>query len=274
MAEPYSITGTPSDLLSSAIVGKRRYKVSDEALEIARGDVDGSQSFGAYGKKVTAGAEATNLLWANGAWYIPNQTVGEQIRIVSTSAEDGIAGTGIRSVHVHYLDANLDIQSEEVVLNGTTPVLTVATNIRFIECGHIDTFGSTKKSVGTITFTNLANTKTYNQIDTLETRCSSSLRMIPRGKRGVIVGLVGSSISGTASAGTLVSIGVSYFQGHDYTADEILIPTGTVGIQDSAVPYNLPIPLIIPEGTLVGMLCSTDKAATITGDWFGWIEDV
>lgn len=250
-----------------------RRRIYDISLDIARGKVQGSQSFGAYGKKVTAGSSATSLLWANGTWDIPDQTTGEQISIVSTSPEDGVGGTGIRSIHLHYLDANLQDQNEEVTLNGTTPVLTNATNIRFIQCGHLDTFGSTKAAVGTITFKNVAATQTFNQIDAGEARCSSSARMVPAGKRCVVMGLVGSSISGTAAASSLINIAVTYFADHDYTLDTVLIPIGTIGVQDTSEAYTLPIPHIAPEGTIVAMTCSTDKAAIITGDWFGWIED-
>lgn len=246
---------------------------SSLALEIARGDIKGSQPIGAYGRKSTAGAVDDALLWANGDWFIP-AIEGEQIRVVSTSTEDGVGGTGIRSVHIHYLDDQLIDQNLEVELNGTTAVLTIPTNIRFIECAHLDTYGSEKKAVGTITFTNLAGDRVYNQLDAGEVRCTSSLRMIPKGKRGIVYGLVASSISGTASAGTSVSIAVSYFQGHDYTQDTILIPIGSVGIQDGAISFTLPVPHNVPEGTLVGMVCSTDKTAIITGAWFGWIEDV
>lgn len=247
--------------------------VTDTSIDIARGRIQGSEPFGAYGKKVTTGAEDTSLLWANGTWAIPN-VAGEQIRVISTSAEDGVGGTGIRSIHLHYLDADLVPQSEEVILNGKTEVLTTATNIRFIQCGQIDTHGTAKKAVGTITFTNTGATATYNQIDSGEVRCSSSARMVPANKRAVIMGLVGSSISGTASASSLINIAVSYFAQHNYTTDTILIPIGTVGVQDNSTTYTLPIPHIAPAGSIVAMTCSTDGKSTITGDWFGWIEDI
>lgn len=247
----------------------------EQSLSISRGDITGASPFGAYGKKVTAGAESTSMLWANGIWTLPNQTTGEQFRIVSSSANDTALGTGIRSLHLHYLDNELNPMEEGGTLsNGTTPVLTVATNIRFLQCAHVQTIGSLKQAAGTIAFTNLANTKTYNELDAGELRCSSSLRMVPKGKRAVVYGLIGGSISGSAQASTQINIATSYFGGHDYTSLEILVPIGTVGVQDNSVTYNMPIPLTAPEGTLIGMTCSTTKAATIIGDWFGWLEDV
>jgi len=248
-------------------------KEVDSTVDIARGNISGSTPFGAYGKIVTTGAVTNRLLWADGDWTIPNQTTGEQISIQSTNAADGIGGTGIRSIHLIALDENLTPYSETIDLNGTNSVLTTATNIRFIQCGHIGEFGSTKAAVGTITFENVDLNKTFNQIDALENRCSSSARMIPKGKRAIISGLVGSSISGTAAASSIVAIASTVFADHDYTNDAILIPFGSIGVQDGAVAFTLPVPAVFYEGSIVGMTVSTDKAATVTGNWYGWIED-
>jgi len=245
---------------------------SNSRINIARGYVDGSEPFGAYGKKVVSSATGVGLLWADDDWSIP-ATEGEILRIVSTDDEDGIGGDGIRSLVLHYLDADLEPQQEEVIMTGTTEVNTTATDIRFLQCAHVHTYGETRAAEGVISFTNLADTKKYNEIGVAEVRCSSTARMVPAGKRAVIVGLVGSSVSGTAAASSLISIAVTYFAGHDYTADAMLIPVGTVGIQDNAVTYNLPIPHIAPEGTIVAMTCETDKGSTMIGDWFGWLEN-
>jgi len=242
-------------------------------INIARGNISGSEPFGAYGKIVTTGAVTNRLLWADGDWYIPNQTSGEQISIQSTNSADGIGGAGIRSLHLICLDENLTPYEETVDLNGTNSVLTTATNIRFIQCAHIKTFGSTKAAVGTITLENIDVNKTYNQIDALENRCSSSARMVPKGKRAILAGVVGSSISGTAASSSIVAIASTVFADHDYTKDTILIPFGSIGVQDGAVSFTLPVPAVFYEGAIIGMTVSTDKAATITGNWYGWLED-
>jgi len=248
-------------------------KEIDSTVDIARGNVSGSEPFGAYGKIVTSGAVTNRLLWADGDWSIPNQTTGQRVSIQSTNAADGIDGTGIRSIHLHYLDADLNPHEEEVDLNGTNSVLTNATNIRFIQCGHIGEFGSDKHAIGTITFENLDLNETFNQIDALENRCSSSARMVPNGKRAIVSGLVGGSISGTAASSSSVSIAATTIADHDYTEYAILIPFGSIGVQDGAVAFTLPIPAVFNEGTIIAMTCSTDKAATITGNWYGWLED-
>jgi hypothetical protein len=56
-----------------------------------------------------------------------------QRSVKSTSAQDNPAGTGSAKVRISYLDSNYVLKSEDITLNGTTAVNTVATDIRFIE---------------------------------------------------------------------------------------------------------------------------------------------
>ncbi len=244
---------------------------SNIALDISRGKITGAQAFSSYGKRTTSGADS-GVIWANGAWTAP-PAVGARISVVSTSASDGVGGTGIRSVELHCVDANLVPYNETVVLNGTTPVLTTATNIRFIQCGHMLTYGTGKAAAGTITFKDNSTAATYNQISIGENRCSSSARIVPYGKRMVIDGLVGSSISGAAQTSALLSIATTMFDGHDLSADSVLVPLATIGVQDGSESMAMATPLVFPAGAIVAMTYSVDKAATVTGSYFGWLEN-
>ena len=79
------------------------------------------------------------------------QTVNAQRSLVSTAAADAAAGTGARSVRITYLDqAFAGPYTETVVLNGTTPVNTVASNICYIEKMEVLTAGSGGVNAGTI----------------------------------------------------------------------------------------------------------------------------
>lgn len=253
--------------------GVRSTKTVDFGLEVARGKVPGAEPFGAFGEVTSSIAGTNRVIWANGDFSIPNQTTGEQISIQSTSVEDGVGGTGIQEIHLHYLDANLDPQFELVTTNGQTSVLTVATNIRFIQCAHMAEFGTAKQAVGNISFTDIAESKTYNEIGATYNRCSSSARMVPRGKRAMVAGVVGSTTSG-ASKDAKIAIASTYFEAHDYTADGVFIPFGTIAMQDTGIPFTFPIPVPMPEGTIIALIYSTGNAGLlITGDWFGWLED-
>lgn len=57
-----------------------------------------------------------------------------QRSVKSTSANDANpSGTSAKEVRITYLDSNYVVKTEDVLLNGTTAVPTVATDIRFVE---------------------------------------------------------------------------------------------------------------------------------------------
>lgn len=245
------------------------YPVSEYLLDVARGKIGGAQPYGVYGKRTTAGAES-NVLWPNGAYSFPS-SAGVQMSIVSSSANDTSAGTGIRSVDLIYLDANLAEQTESVTLNGTTPVLTVATNIRFIQCMIGTSYGSGKSAAGNISASNGGNT--YSYIAAGDVRCSSSVRMVPAGKRIIVTSFFGGSVSGTATAGTNINMASPAYDGYNFITSNVFIPLVSGSFQDNSAGLTIPVPLSFTEGQVIGMTFSTDKAATITGSWFGLMEN-
>lgn len=240
------------------------------ATAVARGDVPRAFPFAGYGEITTVGAVTDQIIWPDGAYTLP-PAGGIQLSIVSTSAQDGVGGTGIRSVELHYLDAALTPMTETVILNGLTPVLTVATNMRFITCMHMITYGSGKKAAGTISATNTAIT--YSLIAVGAVRCTSAVRMVPAGKRLFVNGLSGGSSSPNAPASAIIRICSTYFDGHDYSSDSVFIPLASAVAQDGAVTLTLPTPMVFPAGAAVGMQVTVDKAAVVVGSWFGWVED-
>jgi hypothetical protein len=236
---------------------------------ISRGDVVRAIPFSAYGRRTTTGAES-NILWPDGVYALP-PAIGIQLSVVSTSANDTAAGTGIRTVDIHYLDANLVEQTETVTMNGVTPVLTIATNIRFVQCMHMNTYGSGKVAAGTITAG--VGAQNYSEIFTGKVRCSSSVRMVPAGKRMLVDTVYAGSASGAAAASVIVELVTCHFDDHDYTADSIFFPLGAAAFQDSSGGITFSVPIIFTEGMTFGFRFETDKAATITGFWSGWLED-
>lgn len=76
---------------------------------------------------------------------------GEQMTLVSDDAADnGTSSTGVLTVRIHYLDASGEEQTEDVTLDGTTPVDTVATDIRFVQDMYALTVGSNGVAEGNI----------------------------------------------------------------------------------------------------------------------------
>lgn len=77
-------------------------------------------------------ATSTSEVLLSARAYV-EQSSQAQRSVVSTSVQDKSSGTGAATVRVTYLDSNYVLKTEDVALNGTVAVNTVATDIRFIE---------------------------------------------------------------------------------------------------------------------------------------------
>jgi hypothetical protein len=238
-------------------------------VEIPRGNVSGATQIAGFGELTTSGSVTNSVIWGNGVYTLP-PAAGVQMSVVSSSANDAAAGTGVRTLRIVYLDANLVQQVETVTLNGTTPVTTVATNIRFIIKLIGITYGSLKAAGGNISVSHSGTT--YGYLPTGFIVDSTAVYMPPAGKRLMITGLSAGSSSGSAVAKVIVHIAVSKYGDVDYSADSIFVPIAGVALQDNSESMSLPVPFEISAGTAFCMLATTDKAATIVGSWFGWLE--
>jgi hypothetical protein len=111
-----------------------------------------------------AGTSSTGIFAVRATTYTEPSSA-QQMRLVSSSASDSSAGTGARTVRITYYDGSLNGPlTETVTMNGTTPVNTVATNIRFIERLDAITVGSNGTNVGTISIQNTGGGTTFGTI--------------------------------------------------------------------------------------------------------------
>ena len=112
----------------------------------------------------------TNFNFASTGFDITTPSLsGVQFTIASTDVNDVLAGTGAEVVRLTGLDVNWNDQSEDVVLNGTTPVNTVATNwIRINRMLVIQSANgaNTSKNVGYINLSDSTDTFTVGEPDT------------------------------------------------------------------------------------------------------------
>jgi len=246
-------------------------RLSDFYLDIVRGVYPDKEPVIAYGSITTAGA-GDGILWADGAFNV-NPTADRSIEIVSTSASDAAGGTGVRSLEVHYLDSNYLPQAETVLLNGLTPVVMVATNIRFIQYAHAVTVGSNKKSVGNISLRIAGAGDIYNYIPIGETATTSSFRMVPAGKRLIIVGAIAGSTSGAANTQVELAIVGTESYTHQFINPPIFFDYIEIALQDASISIPFPIPLKLSETMIAAIKYEVDKASLITATWFGFFEN-
>lgn len=134
-----------------------RHLYEHDPLAIAKGEVNGYSVLNIFGYQSTVGTSDI-CIWEDAAPYVfPTSAVN--MTVVSTSASDD---TGTAKVLISGLDANYDILTEVVNLDGTTPITTSnaffrINNVRLVEAGV-----GQVTNIGTITVTN--NGTTYAKI--------------------------------------------------------------------------------------------------------------
>lgn len=94
-------------------------------LQVARGQIPYHSSVNIFGYQSSVGTGTPITVWENATEYV-FPTVAAQLTIVSTSASD----TSALSVLINGLDANYNIISETIALNGLTNVTSVNNYLR------------------------------------------------------------------------------------------------------------------------------------------------
>lgn len=248
----------------------------NDPRSIAHGMWPGARIDGAYGQRVSAGAESRYPIWPDVATVGVAYGGGTQLEVLSTgagAANDVPGGSGMGHVFIHYLDGDLVERDLTVEMNAGTPVQLPVDDVTFVQCMHTDDFQAGYAS-GVIVLRATVGGATFSQISVGEPRCSSSFRMVPRGMALYIDGAIGSSISETADVSTTLAIVANEIYDHQYRDPVIWMPFGSVGVQNAPAALNFFGPQSFKEGTIVGGIHSSDKAVTVGLTWIGHLEPV
>lgn len=169
----------------------------DYLLSMAEGDIAGHTPFSKLGYNDDVGSTEEDIWVLGGTYVFPASAI--QMEVVSSSASDAAAGTGVRTVRIGYLDNTYAEKTETVTLNGVTPVNTVATNILRVNSIRAVTCGSGKTAAGTISVRSVGGATTYRVIAQGYTRGRSAIFTVPLGKTLYITSIGISSGATTAS---------------------------------------------------------------------------
>lgn len=239
---------------------------------IASGEVE---LITAYGFRANVANVVNGVdIWSGAANTLPIPPLaGEQMSLVSSSAQDGVGGTGIRTMAIHYIDNNGNEQHESITMAGLAAVNTIATNIRFVNDLHALTTGTNAAAVGTITMYSTATpANIYTQIIPGQTRHLNTARMIPNGKTCLIEWF---SVSPATAGGGDVRIRATEHHGH------VILPTPPIGIfnsedniglYQSGVFHLYPTPIPIPALSIVKCTAfNTTGTPNVQASWAGKI---
>jgi len=199
--DEYTWNGTTWVIIGKANVdGKQRVSAMPYLYDIAEGNVSGHTLFAKLGYNADVGATEEDIWTIGGQYVFPSTGMGMQV--ISGSANDTAAGSGLRTIRVNYLTDTYAAASEVVTLSGTTAVPLVATNIFRVNSIRVATAGSTNVAAGDINCTNTTGAVVYRSITAGYTRGRGAIYTVPLGKTLYITTIHVSS--GFTTAGKVV----------------------------------------------------------------------
>jgi len=160
--------------------------------------------------------DASDVTYQGGIY--PFLAAPQLIDIVSDNANDTNGGTGANTVRIFGLVAGYIEDSEDIILNGVTPVQTTKAFIA-VNSAFVLTAGTLNANAGTITFTDNAAASIQAQIGVNDNDIGlvsafQTIQTIPAGKVGLLVHSIASITKRGGSTGVkegVLSLGVSEF---------------------------------------------------------------
>lgn len=244
--------------------------------DIAEGNIDAHDFFRSLGSNADVDA-AKEDLWEKGGTYAFPAAGGVQMEVISTgdnaADDDGSpVGSGIRTVMVHYLDADYAEQTETLTMNGVAAVATQATDILRVQHFHAVTVGAGGVCAGStgIDLRHVDNTPIYGHIANSETTGLTSVWTVPASKTAYITGWDGDAGGGnkyarfmlcaTSSLAGVLNAGV--FQCKDLKIAE------SGGFSKAFI-----LPIKVPaQADIKISVISAGTNAECTGSFSGWYE--
>ena len=234
-----------------------------------------------YADNATIGTSFETITNTNADQVLP-PILGEDVDVVSASANDTAAGTGARTVKIWYLDANFAVGTETISLAGTTPVEMTEQNITYILKAEILTTGTGLASAGAITIAAVTGGEVFGVIDAGSDNLGTCAYMVPAGHTGYIHGFWADVDAVAAGAGTAeIALQVAKFGLSGVANSETWrtvakmtlvendsdVVAATGGNSNNQGYFEFPggVPLVLPAKSMVrlaGLAGSTAVAAT------------
>jgi hypothetical protein len=178
------------------------------------------------------------------------------LEIVSSSPSDALAGTGIQSVKVVYINNSGDmVQSSNINLNGTTPVTSVLTGVNEVLWMEASAVGSGTVAAGNVRLRINGGGTEVEQITVGGNKSMSARFMIPTGYTGYVTATDAAAIG--SNQDFRIRATVSTFDNSLTTPfhflENLFLTSGVYGAKQ--LPY-----FVIPSGARIK--CSTISSAT------------
>jgi hypothetical protein len=212
-------------------------------LQVARGQISYHEAFCQFGINSDV-QQSTETVWVGSTAYT-FPAAAATLTVSSSSTDDASpSGTGAQTVLIQGLDANYNVISEVVALNGQTAVNTTKSYLRVNKI-IVLTAGSGGTSAGTIyagtgTVTSGVPAVTVNRTGITSNESESAFYTVPVGYTAFITRWTMSSGNSTANASTRFTLRIRPIGGVFGIKAFYSIPGN--GIYECAAAYPLPVP--------------------------------
>jgi len=166
-------------------MAKSRY-LEDEGIHIARGAIFDTSHINKFGYNTAVGSSYETITDL-GTNNLP--TSAAVVSVVSASSADDEGSTGAEKVEIQGLDANYNLQIEEVTMNGTSAVTTTNTFIRVFRM-RVTQAGTGEVNAGNITAS--ISSSDVARILADQGQTLMAVYTVPKGKRAYLVKFQGS----------------------------------------------------------------------------------
>lgn len=257
--------------------GKPRISSMPYLYDIAEGNVSGHSEWERFGYNGDIDISAEDVWSVGGTYIFP--AAAQQMELVSSSAEDdpdkgsSVAGTGIHTVTLYYLDNTGAAATEDINLNGTGVVTTTAVNILRVNALKAKVVGTGGGAAGTITIRNLADTPVYSAIEVGNTRSRNSIYTVPLGKTLYVTSMAG-GCGAAAATSAVITLQATY--DHDAAVVRtFFMPHAEIQVGSGGGGFLriFEIPLKFPAtSTLKCRATTTANNTIVTVGMRGWLE--
>jgi hypothetical protein len=205
----------------------------------------------------------TEDIWDVGGDY-NWMTVSQKLSIASSSGLDTDGGTGGQELTIQGLDENHLVQEEKVILNGTTPVVTLNDWYR-VNRMYVSKVGSTQYNQGTIDCTAVTDAFIVSRIRPLIGQTNQAIFTLPINMDGYLLKLFASINRASGSTAVAAEVDLYHRNGGAWRS---IHPFGLHNYGGPAAYEFLVCPYFHP-GTDFKMSASASASADITGGMAG-----
>ncbi len=257
--------------LDQVTPGANRVTAQPYLQALAEGEIVGHAPFAKLGYNAAVGSTEEDIWEQSNVYVFPAAPM--RMEVVSSSANDTLAGTGVQKVKVTYLDNTYAERTETINLNGATPVAMAATNILRVNSLRATQVGTGKAAAGTITCRMIGGAATvYMSIAAGFTRERCLVYTVPLGKTLYVTSIAISS--GHTTAGKVVRwTGRATMDDTDGAVIGFFQPWFEMITMDASFYREFEMPIKFPATCDIKMSATSDGATSFTVCALrGWLE--